>query len=476
MNIVNQSANERKVKVKSFPKCRNKRRDANIKEIAIATCEKTLALALRLEKIAPKGSLADAKALRMRECAGKQNVWIAKNLQNKDGKFFDGSGGSFNCGCQLCPRCSSLKSRRNRPKARAAVNKLNLIFSQKSKKRLGLRWRSVLLTMPLMKGSDPIAATERIHNAFKIMIDRDFWKTRVMGGIRGTEFTVRYTGDESTGFHVHIHLLLLSKFIAVDADKAKQFERHLKKFNLSNRSLKAEWRYCLTKAGATFDSQIKYKDLVVSVMDTKNRSDQIRGDKTLESALLETCAYMCKNDDLENLNDKDLINLVEIDRWNRMFSTLGAGSPSFEITEDLIKANDISDADASLVPYPNITSGNADSTNKSLRNVKRPSWRTEWKTREYSDYVVWQLHEIERIRMFERRRLGLTHHLAQFETLDGSRKWDFETIEAEIRENEVRFAKFKFPPKMRIIEIDPKPVTKFVIRRTRINSWAELGN
>ncbi len=94
------------------------------------------------------------------------------------------------------------------------------------------------------------------------------------------------------GFHVHIHLLLLSKFIAVDADKAKQFERHLKKFNLSSQNLVSEWRYCLNKAGANTDSKLSYKRLVVSVMDTKNYSEQIRGDKTNESAIMATTASM----------------------------------------------------------------------------------------------------------------------------------------------------------------------------------------
>ncbi len=220
------------------------RKQLNAEEVAMVRRSHGQTIAARLESVAPEDSIGAAKAYRIGKCAESLNIFIADNLQNKDGKFYKGTGNRFACGERLCTNCAAKKSRESRAKGRRAVTKIDRIFDKQAKQRLGLRWRSLLLTQPLMKGSDPIAATERIQRAFGLLIERVFWKTRVKGGIKGVEFTVRTTGNETNGFHVHIHLLLLSKFIAVDADTAKKFERHLKKFNLSDKTLQGEWRYC----------------------------------------------------------------------------------------------------------------------------------------------------------------------------------------------------------------------------------------
>jgi hypothetical protein len=401
-------------------------------EVAMIRCSQGQEIAARLESVAPTNSLGAAKAYRIGKCAESRNIFIAERLQNKKGKFYTGTGNRFACNERLCTSCAAKKSKESRAKARKAVNKLNSIFSQNAKKRLGLRWRSLLLTQPLMKGSDPIAATERIQRAFKILIDRTFWKSRVKGGIKGVEFTVSTTGNETNGFHVHIHLLLLSKFIAVNADKAKEFARHLKKFKLSSRTLQAEWRYCLNKAGATIDSRLSYKGLVVSVMDTNNRSERIRGDKTNESAILETAAYMCKFESWKEMSDKDLLRIAEIERWGRMFERLGAGRG-----DDSKEINDVADADASLLANPNLTSGYGESTNKTLDSDKKKTWRTRFRSMQFDDWKQWQALEIEKQQAFRRRQLALMNPLANFMTLDGE-FWNFEMIDNEIEEDNRR--------------------------------------
>lgn len=409
----------------------------NAEEIALIRRKQGLELSARVKKIAPAESLAAAKALRIGKCAESRNIFVADNLQNKDGKFFKGTGNRFACGDRFCTNCSVKLARDSRRKGRAAVAKLDSIFDKRAKAKLGLRWRSVLLTQPLMKGSDPVAATARIQRAFGLLIERVFWKSRVKGGIKGVEFTVRVTGSETKGFHVHIHLLLLSKFIAVDADKAKQFERHVKKFNLSDKNLSSEWRYCLNQAGANSDSRLHYKRLVVSVMDTKNHSERIRGDKTNESAILETAAYMCKYESWKDISDKDLLRLMEIERWGRMFETLGAARPSYVVSDDEIgEIDDAENADASLVPNPNLKSGNAVLVSKSLDASKKLSWRDKFKSMPFAEWKRWQLAQIEKIQAFRRRQLALMNPLATFMSLDGE-FWDFETIDDEIRLGEM---------------------------------------
>jgi hypothetical protein len=411
---------------------KRKRKQLNAEEVAMIRRNQGQEISARLESVAPEDSIGAAKAYRIGKCAESRNIFIADNLQNKDGEFFKGTGNRFSCGERLCTNCAAKMAKQSRAKGRKAVNKLNSIFNQYAKKRLGLRWRSVLLTQPLMKGSDPIAATERIQRAFGLMIDRVFWKSRVKGGIKGVEFTVRTTGNETNGFHVHIHLLLLSKFIAVDADKAKQFERHLKKFNLSDKTLQGEWRYCLNKAGAGDGSRIHYKRLVVSVMDTKNHSERIRGDKTNESAILETAAYMCKFESWQAISDKDLLRIAEIERWGRMFEVLGAGRESYDESKD-----DTTNADASLLANPNLKSGNKDLPNKTLDSAKKITWRTRFKLMPFDAWKTWQESEIEKQQAFRRRQLALMNPLATFMTLDGE-IWNFEMVDNEIQVDERR--------------------------------------
>jgi hypothetical protein len=408
------------------------RKQLNAEEVAMVRRSQGQKIAARLTVVAPEDSIGAAKAYRIGKCAESRNIFIADNLQNKDGKIYKGTGNRFACNERLCTNCAAKMARESRAKGRRAVNKLNSIFNQYAKKRLGLRWRSVLLTQPLMKGSDPIAATERIQRAFGLLIERVFWKTRVKGGIKGVEFTVRVTGNETNGFHVHIHLLVLSKFIAVDAETATRFERHLKKFNLSDKTLQGEWRYCLNKAGASDDSRLSYKRLVVSVMDTKNHSERLRGDKTNESAILETAGYMCKFESWKEISDKDLLRIAEIERWGRMFEVLGAGRESYnESKADIGETGDTANADASLVPKPNLKSGNKDLANKSLNTAKKFTWRTRFKSMTFSAWKRWQESEIEKIQAFRRRQLALMNPLATFMTLDGE-VWDFEMVDDEI--------------------------------------------
>jgi hypothetical protein len=404
------------------------RKQLNAEEVAMIRRSQGQEIAARLKVVAPEDSIAAAKAYRIAKCAESRNIFIADNLQNKDGKIYKGTGNRFACNERLCTSCNAKKSKESRGKGRRAVTKLDRIFDKKAKQILGLRWRSLLLTQPLMKGSDPIAATERIQRAFGLLIDRVFWKTRVKGGIKGIEFTVRTTGNETNGFHVHIHLLLLSKFIAVDADTAKKFERHLKKFNLSDKTLQGEWRYCLNKAGASDDSRLSYKRLVVSVMDTKNHSERIRSDKTNESAIMETAAYMCKFESWKEMSDKDLLRIAEIERWGRMFEPLGAGRESYDESKEI---DNTANADASLVPKPNLKSGNNDSANKSLDSAKKFTWRTRFKSMTFDAWKRWQASEIEKIQAFRRRQLALMNPLATFMTLDGE-CWDYETVDEEM--------------------------------------------
>ncbi len=190
----------------------------------------------------------------------------------------------------------------------------------------------------------------------------------------------------------------------------------------------------MNQAGATDDSRISYKRLVVSVMDTKNHSERIRGDKTNESAIMETAAYMCKYESWKEISDKDLLRIAEIERWGRMFEVLGAGRESYDESKEIDGA---ANADASLVPNPNLKSGNKDLANKSLDTDKKFTWRTRFKSMPFNEWKRWQESQIEKIQAFRRRQLALMNPLATFTTLDGE-FWDFETVDNEMQVDEMR--------------------------------------
>jgi hypothetical protein len=172
-------------------------------------------------------------------------------------------------------------------------------------------------------------------------------------------------------------------------------------------------------------------------MDTKNHSERIRGDKTNESAIMETAAYMCKFESWKAISDKDLLRIAEIERWGRMFETLGAGRESYDESKETGDVAIFVFILLSLVPNPNLISGYGDSSNKTLDLAKKQTWRTRFKTMSFDAWKRWQALEIEKQQAFRRRQLALMNPLATFRTLDGE-FWDFEMIDDEIQEAERR--------------------------------------
>jgi hypothetical protein len=143
---------------------------------------------------------------------------------------------------------------------------------------------------------------------------------------------------------------------------------------------------------------------------------------------------MCKFESWQAISDKDLLRIAEIERWNRMFETLGAGRESYDESKEI---NDTANADASLVPKPNLKSGNKESSNKSLDTDKKFTWRTRFKSMTFDAWKRWQESEIEKQQAFRRRQLALMNPLATFMTLDGE-FWNFEMVDNEIQRDELR--------------------------------------
>jgi hypothetical protein len=146
---------------------------------------------------------------------------------------------------------------------------------------------------------------------------------------------------------------------------------------------------------------------------------------------------MCKFESWKEMSDEDLLRIAEIERWGRMFETLGAGRESFDDSKEIEDVAIFAFILLSLVPNPNLTSGYGDSTNKTLDSDKKLTWRTRFRTMHFDDWKQWQALEIEKQQLFRRRQLALMNPLANFMTLDGE-FWDFEMIDDEIQEAERR--------------------------------------
>ncbi len=368
----------------------------------------------RLERAAQGADsiLGLAVARRLRRCADERNLWTAENLNRADNpEPFHGLGVLWSCGSRLCASCCATLASGSRRKARAGVERLEMLFDKKTCFRDGLRWRSLVLTMPLMVGADVTDAISRINDAFRRLTNREFWKSRVRGGVKGVEFTVR-----PDGYHAHIHLLVLSEFLPINAKRESRE---------TSGNLQAEMRHCLRAAGAQVDGE-----LVLSVYDVKRQYERKTGEMvTLEKAVQETTKYLTKSESWDKIADGELVKIAEVERWPRMFELLGKARPvqtnkqqaaSIEVSESATASG------ATLVHTPTLSNGEMDKHHA-------PTWRESLAA--VTDFASWQEWEreqdriIRRAQQFRRTQLALKFPCATFSTLSGE-EWSIETIEA----------------------------------------------
>jgi hypothetical protein len=156
---------------------------------------------------------------------------------------------------------------------------------------------------------------ETINKAFRRFVNRKFYKSRVLAGIKGVEFTVTENGK-----HVHIHLLLLSDFIPVNAERERAMRAYSERRGLATGNLNSEWRYCLRAVGVDAPETVN-----VWVRDARRRDGPESPEYvSLEKALQETTKYLTKSDSWLKVAGVDLVAVAEVVRWPRMFELLGA--------------------------------------------------------------------------------------------------------------------------------------------------------
>ncbi len=257
-----------------------------------------------------------AVADKLRRCADLENVWHGDGLHNSDGEAYEGVGSLWSCNERLCPSCLASRSRKSRARARAAVSR--------AVPSGGYLWRFITLTMPTLPGVSLPVAMSVIARSWRLFNGKrgasyKWWSENVRAGIKGVEFTLgdakrlqregREWTPELDGYHVHVHLLVLSKWIEW-------------------RRLREEWTACLKLSLREHGiaQGIGTKD-GLAVCDVRLVVNKKQGSKrgiiTGEGAINEVAKYVTKSESWLKVPDAQLVEIASIERWPRMFELLG---------------------------------------------------------------------------------------------------------------------------------------------------------
>jgi hypothetical protein len=367
-----------------------------------------------LQKAAMVADAPDAicEAVLIRDCACDENVYTGVNLQRKDtGELFNGVGTLTACGSRLCPSCVSALSARSRRRARAGMNRVGVPGR-------GERWRFITLTAPTLPASQVglVDTIKIIQRAWRLLSKRD-WGVKIRAGIKAFEFTM---GDESKlelegrkwdasidGYHTHLHLLVISKFIDVQL-------------------LREVWTQCLKKAWSEIgiDAGINTKDglCIVGVRSVTSR----------EEAIAEISKYVTKNSSWDAVPASQLVEVAQVTRWGRMFELLGDCRESSNLAPSCYGSNVSIDSTAKesltdeIKPYLDTPylSAAEDSEEKEpeqekLKLPRSPSLRKLSKLLAFDEWCGLVKWKRRKQRRFRRSQLSLLFPTAIFELLSG---------------------------------------------------------
>ncbi len=360
--------------------------------------------------------IADRVARDIARCCEMRNVWIGRGLESERGTF-DGSATLWRCGYLLCPHCHAAHSLRLRRRARSAIESLQL--------RVGERFRFITLTLPTAKGVGLLRSYDIFKTAWQLFRKREFWRSRVGGGIMRIEWT-----PNADGFHVHAHLVVAAKWM--------KFEE-----------LRAEWTECVASAWKTLDIDQSINTpsglAIVNIKVTRVNPNRSCGDH-MESAINEAVKYVTKPSNYFDLADRDLLDItsasLERARLPRSFEVIGRARQSAAEKSDNAGASTFLDKTIlsdGLCSFPDPSEMNLSDGSRSFPDPSE--WTrdrvagipladilyaaSQYKRREALFHFprwLWQLftdRKIESERQYRREMLAFRYPHAEFATLDG---------------------------------------------------------
>ena len=225
----------------------------------------------------------------------------------------------WNPSLRLDPNWMEAMRRRSRKTAKGALRRMmeELPDAEKMARRYGWKQRLTLklitLTMPHLQGRSTLEEVGRINAAMQLLRKRGAWLSQVWGGVKGVEDKLSAAGP-----HVHVHALVLSRFI-------------------DHGEISEAWRECVdaaTRKAYGFGLAEDCPNPFVDVRQVRKRlkpGQELRKDLTdLDSALNEVTKYITKTADLTTPDAEGrriprewLLELCEVRRWPRMFELLG---------------------------------------------------------------------------------------------------------------------------------------------------------
>jgi hypothetical protein len=411
-----------------------------LKAISVADyrSERGEVVAALLEKYcaAEYNEIVEGYAERLRACAARSNYYLGEDFVDpKTGELFSGFGTLFGCGLKLCPNCMARAAARNRAIARQVTDEDNTELLNREHKCHVTgdyivereRYRFITLTMPEVFASfkKTMKIQKRAWDLFrKLKIVKDYFAAI----IKSIEFTVRQNGT----YHDHMHLLAITFF-------------------LPEKLLKQAWTDCVRTAFQEFGIEFVAKGLNVNmklVVPTV-RKGQENKEITYDNVIQETCKYLTKTTTWAEIPAEQLIEIAEIERWDRMFEVSGR----FRQTLARLKAEDAAAADPSsnsnkeipltdsvareldYVHTDGITDGELPETSESSENSeeiskkpRRENWRDTIRRDGLEKYLEKFYRQVEFAQKIRKLRLILKYPDAKFTDLDG-RAWDLAELE-----------------------------------------------
>ncbi len=392
---------------------------------------------LQKAAMAAAAPVAICEAVLIRDCACDENIYTGVNLQRKDtGENFNGVGTLTACGSRLCASCVSALSARSRRRARAGMERVGVRLAELKNRalagdkaaraareeinsRTGERWRFITLTSPTLPASKVglVDTIKVLQRAYRLFSKRD-WGVEIRAGVKTFEFTL---GDEKKleregrrwspdvdGYHTHLHLLALSKFVNIQL-------------------LRAVWTECVLKAWFEIgvSAGINTKD-GLCIVDVRSVTDK-------EEAVKEVCKYVTKNSSWDAVPSSQLVEVAQVSRWGRMFELLGDCRESSNLApscygsdvsiDSIAKESGTAEAEP-ILDTPDLSaaedSEEKEPEQKKIKLPRSPSLRKLSKLLAFDEWCLLVKWKRQKQRKFRRSQLSLLFPTAIFELLNGS--------------------------------------------------------
>ncbi len=266
---------------------------------------------LQVAAVSAENIAALGCADRLRVCGSPSNVWRGEDLHNEDGECFDGVGTLWHCGQVICPSCLCERRRRMRRRVREGLSR--------PVAKGDSRWRFITLTAPSLPGVPLVKMCGIFGRAWSLLRKRGWWVGKIRAAVKGIEFTLgdekklkaqgREWDFETDGYNVHLHVLVLSGWIAW-------------------KELGEEWTACLKKALREADCSdeinTSHGRAVVDVRLVVDKKRNKSGNTITEvGAVEEVCKYVTKVESWLEVPDAQLLEIAGVGRWGRMVELLG---------------------------------------------------------------------------------------------------------------------------------------------------------